>query len=183
VHYRIGGWPNIELGDIRLAHVPFAFKPCFFQEVRNKGYKKVLWLDSSILPSKDVSLNFVFDIIARIGFFIQAGDHTIGQFMNEQSAAAFGITLEETFNVLSCSAAIIGIDFTKPRGASLINDWYTAAHDPYAFFSDRSDQNALSILIHKKGLVSDLIPRKLLGSLDNSQGAFFIMDRSLVKDR
>lgn len=182
VYYKIGGWPNIKNGDLSLIHVPFAFKPCFFKEVQELGYKKVLWLDASILPSPQVSLNLIFDIIKRIGFFIQANDHTIGNYMNEDSAAAFGLTLEETKNILSCSASIIGIDFENRVATSLLDDWYKAAHHPFAFFSDRSDQNALSILIHQKKLTNSLIPRNLLGSLSHPEGSLFIMDRTFVKD-
>jgi hypothetical protein len=183
VHYKIGGWPNMANGDLKLVHVPFAFKPCFFKEVQAKGYKKVLWLDASILPSPEVSLNAIFKMIRKIGFFIQAGDHPIGSYMNEESASAFGLTMDEAYNILSCSAAIIGIDFTNPKATALMDAWYKAAHHPYAFFSDRSDQNALSILIHQQGLEEGLIPRKFLGSLEHPEGSYFIMDRHLVKDR
>lgn len=179
--YRIGGWPNIEEGDLRLIHVPFAFKPCFFKEMQRLGYKRVLWLDSSILPVAEVGLNKIFDLIAQLGVFIQENDHTIEKFMNEDSARAFGITLADTKDILSCSAAIIGLDLTNPKAVCLLDAWYKAAEDPFAFFSDRSDQNALSILIHQMGFSKDLIPRNLLGSLTYPHG-LFIMDRSLVKD-
>lgn len=182
IHYRIGGWPNIANGDIRLLHVPFAFKPCFFKEMQLLGYKKVLWLDSSVLPAPGISLNLIFQMIERIGFFIQANDHTIEKYMNEDSAQAFGISMEDTKNIMSCSAAIIGFDLTNRRTCDLLDAWYAAAHHPFAFFSDRSDQNALSILIHKMHLTGDLIPRKLLGSLSNPHGNLFIMDRNLVKN-
>jgi hypothetical protein len=183
VYYMIGGWPNIEQGDLKLLHVPFAFKPCFFKEVEAKGYKKVLWLDASILPAPGVSLNRIFKMIGLIGFFIQAGDHTIGSYMNPKSSEAFGLNVSDTYGILSCSAAIIGIDFENTKSKYLLNTWYDAAHDPYAFFSDRSDQNALSILIHQQGLKKGLIPRTLLGSIEHSKGHLFIMDRLLVKDK
>lgn len=182
LYYQIGGWPNIENGDLKLLHVPFGFKPCFFKEMQLLGYKRVLWLDSSILPAPGISLNTIFNMIQRIGFFIQANDHTIEKYMNDESAKAFGITIEDSKHIMSCSAAIIGFDFTNPLACRLFDAWYTAAHHPFAFFSDRSDQNALSILIHQMELSHDLIPRKLLGSLQQPYGNLFLMDRSLVKD-
>lgn len=180
--YRVGGFPNIEGGDLTLAHVPFAFKVAFFKEMERLGYKKILWLDASILPAPDVSLNLVFKMISNIGLFIQVGDHVLDRYMNEDCAEAFGLSLEEAQAVFSCSAAIIGLDLTKPRIKNLLDAWHNAAHHPFGFFSDRSDQNALSILIHQFGLKEDLIPRKLLGSLDHQEGHFFLMDRSYVKD-
>jgi hypothetical protein len=63
--YRIGGWPNIQKGRLRYADVPFAFKPFLFEEVRDLGYKKILWLDSSCVPVK--SLDPVFNWIETYG--------------------------------------------------------------------------------------------------------------------
>ena len=63
VMYRIGGWPNTEEGDLTLAHVPYAFKVCLFREARRMGFKRCLWLDSSIIPL--VSLNTIFDRVVK----------------------------------------------------------------------------------------------------------------------
>jgi hypothetical protein len=181
VYYRIGGWPNIEGGDLRLIHVPFAFKVCFLKEMQAKHYKRVLYLDASLLPSPQMSLNTIFNQLESIGFLIQAGDHPIGKYMNEDTAAAFGMTLEQSLSIQSCSAAFVGIDFTNLQAVALLDAWHQAAYHPFAFFSDRADQNALSILIHQMGLQKELISRKLLGSIEDPSG-IFIMDRNYVKD-
>lgn len=180
--YRIGGFPNIEGGDLDLAHVPFAFKVAFFKEMERLGYKKILWLDGSILPASEVSLNYIFRLIAKKGFFIQANDHTIARYINEDCVKAFDLSLEEAGEITSCSASIIGLDLTNPKMKRLLDAWYKAARHPFGFFSDRSDQNALSILIHQFGLSEDLIPRKFLGSLEHPKGSLFLMDRPYVKD-
>lgn len=181
VHYRIGGWPNTAEGDLVLAHVPFAFKVCFFKEMQMKGYKRVLWLDSSILPW--VSLNDIFQMIQDKGFFVQGNSHDVGVYMNEDSAAAFGLTLDQTYSIPSCSAAILGIDFTNPKTAPLIEEWYLAAKDPYAFFSARSDQNALSILLYQLDLINDMWSASTLGGITNTRSnTLFLMDREYVKD-
>ena len=180
LYYRIGGWPNIEGGDLLLSHVPFAFKICFFREMQRLGYNQVLWLDASILPY--ASLNYIFSLIRRDGLFIQANTHSVSRFMNEDTAKAFGLTVLQTENILSCSAAIIGLDFTNEKTASLIESLYEAAKDPYAFFSPRSDQTALSILLHQQGLSHLMAPANTLGALDNIQRqTLFLMDRSYVK--
>lgn len=181
VYYRIGGWPNIEAGDLQLVHVPFAFKPCFFKEVQHKGYKKVLWLDSSVLLAPNISLNFIFEMIERMEIFIQKNTHTIERFMNPLAAQAFGITMDDTKNMWSCSAAIIGLNLKSAVGRNLLDAWYTAAHHSTAFFSDRSDQNALSILLYQQGLTDRLLPIYLLGSISHPVGNLFLMDRTLVK--
>lgn len=182
VHYRIGGWPNMSDGDLVLVGVPFAFKPCFFKEVEKMGYKRILWLDASILPAPKVSLNTIFETIRKKGYFIQGNSHYVGPFMNEEAANAFGISLKATNQIPSCSAAIIGIDFTNEKMSQVIDAWYRAAKDPDAFYSARSDQNALSIILYQKG-IHKLVPITTLGCLGRrSDGALFIMDREYVKE-
>jgi hypothetical protein len=182
VHYRIGGWPNVSEGDLALAHVPFAFKLCFFREMKKLGYKRVLWLDSSILPW--VNLNTIFQMIQDKGFLVQGNSHDIGIYMNNDSAAAFGLTLNETYAIPSCSAAILGIDFTNQKTAHIIDAWYRAAKDPFAFFSARSDQNALSIILYQMGLINEMWPNTTLGSPHQQKNeTLFLMDREFVKDR
>lgn len=182
VHYRIGGWPNVDEGDLTLVGVPFAFKPCFFKEVQKMGYKKVLWLDASILPSPTVSLNKIFTMIEKTGYFVQGNMHMIGGFMNEKAANVFGLTLRKTFKIPSCSAAILGIDFTNPQAASVIEAWYTAAKDPHAFYSERSDQNALSIIFFQKKMLK-YTPITTLGTINShNSNSLFLIDREFVKE-
>lgn len=185
VYYRLGGWPNTAEGDLVLAHVPFAFKICFFREAKRMGYKRVLWLDTSILPVPVMSLNKVFWMIEQHGHFIQKNSHEIGPFMNEEAAKSFGLTLQQTESIPSISAAILGFDFTNPSMRQVLDEWYQAAKDPVAFYSARSDQNALSIILHQLQ-ISHLLPASTLGSSDHLRkklyrGIYFVMDREFVK--
>lgn len=173
VHCRIGGWPNIENGSLALAHVPYAFKVCFFKEMWKKGYKRVLYLDASIIPK--VSLNAFFDVIRQRGYFITQNFHTLGEFhfLREEVARYFGLGFEEAGNLLSCQAGIFGIDFMRKKGIQLIDALYEAAKDSQAFYSPRSDQTALSILLHKFGMV-DWLP--------GPNSSYFDVDRHYVKN-
>ena len=65
--YRIGGWPNLEGGDLTLSHIPYAFKISAFREAYRLGFKRALWLDSPMRPT--VSLNSIFEKIANLGIF------------------------------------------------------------------------------------------------------------------
>ncbi|HSX11854.1 MAG TPA: hypothetical protein VLF94_09080, partial [Chlamydiales bacterium] len=75
VECRIGGWPDLEAGSLPMTSVPFAFKVCFLKEMQRRGYKRVLWMDSSIMPV--VSLNKIFQIIAAKGYFVQKNSHAL----------------------------------------------------------------------------------------------------------
>ena len=186
VYYRFGGWPNTAAGDLVLAHVPFAFKICFFREVQALGYKRALWLDTSILPVPTMSLNRIFSMIEQQGHFIQKNTHEIGPFMNEEAARAFGLDLQQAADIPSIPAAILGFDFTHPVMLQVLDKLYKAAHDPIAFYSARSDQNALSIILHQLQ-IPNLLPAKSLGSTDHIRkklyrGIYFVLDREFVKE-
>lgn len=148
--YRIGGWPNVEEGDLTLAHIPYAFKPCFFREAQRLGYQRVLWLDTSILPI--VSLNRIFEEIKAKGYFAVGNDQYVAPFMNEPAAAALKVTLQECEKIPSCSAGIFGVDFSDEKAALVISKWYQAARDHDPFFSPRSDQNALSVILYQQNM-------------------------------
>jgi hypothetical protein len=177
--YRIGGWPNMEEGDLRLAHIPYAFKPCFFKEAKRLGYQKVLWLDTSIKPV--ISLNHIFQEIEKRGVFTLANGWTVGPFMNNDAAKALGVTLEEAFHIPSCSAGLFGIDFSNEKASKIFDLWYEKAHDAKPFFSARSDQNVLSVILHQMGF-HDLFPPEMMVEVNQpiSENTFFMIDRNFV---
>lgn len=177
--YRLGGWPGTEQGMLPLAHVPYAFKVSFFKEAQALGYQRVLWLDTAVVPL--VSLNQIFDEIADKGYFIMGVDHNVGPYMNPSAAAYFGLTHEQTYQIPSCSAGLFGVDFTQPIGNTLIDLWHRAAKDSDAFFSRRSDQSALSMILyqqHADCLTSmDLMPHS---ASEIGSDSLFWLDRESV---
>jgi hypothetical protein len=158
IMYQIGGWPNVEEGSFVLAHLPYAFKVCILKEAKRLGFKRALWLDTSIVPV--VSLNEIFNIIEEKGYFVMGNAHMVGPYMHAEAANAFGLTLETTYQIPSCSAGITGFDFTNDIALQIVNALYQAAHNPVAFFSSRPEQNALSIIFWSFGLSKDLIDFK-----------------------
>lgn len=183
VLYRLGGWPDVEGGSLSLAHVPYGFKPAFFREAQRMGFKRVLWLDVAVLPI--VSLNTIFEMIREKGYFVMGNaPHCVGSFMHPCAAAYFGLTLAQTQTIPSCSAGLFGLDFTRPFAHRLFEDWYRAALDEDAFFSKRSDQNALSILLDRYGLyeLTDIrkMPHVETGEVAQ-EGALFYLDRMFVQ--
>lgn len=181
VHCRIGGWPDIENGSLVLAHVPFAFKVCFIKEMQRKGYKRVLWMDASLLPYLD--LNRVFEMVKQRGYLIQKNSHRFHfPYMNVETAEALGYSFDEASSLLSCAAHFLAVDLTFENVVDLIDDWYKAAHDPAAFYSARSDQTALSLLLHKKGM-TDWLEYTATGSPGRPfPDSLFLIDREYVKD-
>lgn len=147
VLYRIGGWPDEQGGSLVLAHVPYAFKPSFFKEAQTLGFKKVLWLDTSIVPV--ASLNEIFAMIEEKSYFVMGNLHAVGSYVTPQAAAYFGLTLSQAHHIPSCSSGLFGLDLSKEKPKQLLDLWYRAAFDKDAYYSRRPDQNTLSLLLHQ----------------------------------
>ena len=180
--YRVGGWPNIKGGSLKLAHVPYAFKPSFFKEAERLGYKRVLWLDTAVLPI--VSLNAIFNTIQEKGYFVMGNGHMIGQYMNEEAAKAFGIHLQDAYQIPSCSAGLFGVDFTNAKAHHVIDRWYALAHHASAFYSERSEQNALSIILYQSGITDfESIHRLAHGKNNIKADSLFLLERKYVKKK
>ncbi len=182
VLFRLGGWPNVQNGALVTAHVPYAFKPCMLKEAESLGFKRAFWLDTAILPY--VSLNFLFDLIADKGYFVMGNSHMIGPYTHEDVAHAFGIPPESTFDIPSCSAGIAGFDFTNPLGKTIVDQYYNAAFNKVAFFSPRSDQNVLSIILNRLGLSDELIPIRRLAHNKDQIGpdTLLLIEREFVNE-
>lgn len=174
--YRLGGWPNTEDGDLALAHVPYAFKVCMFREARKIGFKRCLWLDTSVIPV--VSLNTIFETIKEKGYLVFGGTESIQPYMNAKAAAAFDLSLEQTSSIRACAAFILGIDFAHEKAGKIVDQWHNAARHPTAFYSARSDQNALSIILHKLQLTDwgsmDKLPHVEIGERPRPDSLFLI---------
>ncbi|HSX11899.1 MAG TPA: hypothetical protein VLF61_00210 [Rhabdochlamydiaceae bacterium] len=179
--YRIGGWPNCEAGDFSLAGVPYAFKVCFFKEAERLGYKRCLWLDSSIIPLK--SLNALFAIIEKKGYLAMGNRFMVASFFNEASAKFFKLSMEEIAHIPSCSSGIFGLDFSHAKARQALELWYSAAQDPTAFFSARPDQNSLSLILYLCDMRHWLDIETLAHSKEQiCSDSLFLLDRDFVQN-
>ncbi len=181
VLYRLGGWPDAEGGSLTLAHVPYAFKVSYFKEAQRLGFKRVLWLDVAVVPL--VSLNHIFDMIQDKGCFVMEAGPKLGGYLNAPTAAYFGLSVEQTKEIPFCSAGLFGVDLSQKIGRTLIDRWDRAAHDPDAFFSPRSDQTALSIILYQLG-IGDFISLSRLPHTEVDDkikpGDLFLLDRGYI---
>jgi hypothetical protein len=144
--YRIGGWPDLGGGSLELVHVPYAFKPCFFQEVKRLGYRNVLWLDCSIRPVR--FLDEVFQLIGSQGYFLYPSGTVLAPVCSRQAIEAFGLESGEARHIKSIAAGVMGLNLTHPKGERALEMWMNAARNGMGFFSPRPEQNAFSIIAH-----------------------------------
>jgi hypothetical protein len=150
--YRIGGWPNVEDGDLELAHIPYAFKVSAFREAYRLGFKQALWLDSPMRPT--VSLNSIFKQVKRLGFFGYQSTGLIDDFISptEKLATlkALEITSDEAKKFYRVVGGILGIDFTNPTALEIFNRWYyITKYREQASFSYRQEATIIAVILNR----------------------------------
>jgi hypothetical protein len=153
--YRIGGWPDLEGGSLIFSHIPFAFKICAFKEAERLGYKNALWLDASVMPLK--SLNKVFDIINKQGYFTFLSDFNIKELCNREVCEVLGVNFDEAANIPGYIAGILGFNFKNKQGLAAVNRWFevTKYHEE-CYFSYYQEFCVISIILHQMGLKNNL---------------------------
>lgn len=153
--YRIGGWPDIEGGGLRFAHIPFAFKVCAFREAQNLGYQNVLWLDASVTPLQ--SLNKAFAVMDQQGYFTFLSDFNMAELCNKEACEAMGLSFAEAASVPGYVAGIIGFNFKHKNGLNITNLWYGITKNcEECYFSPYQEFCVISILLHQAGLTNNL---------------------------
>ena len=142
----IGGWPNLKNKGLLLSHMPYAFKPCFFEEVKSLGYKNVLWLDSAIIPLKNI--DSVFNKIDKSGYFGYISSHKVLDYSNDYILKTFNLDKKEAEKILTIEAGIIGLNLKSDTGQKILTKWKISAENG-GFYSSRPDQNSFSIIAYQ----------------------------------
>lgn len=148
--YMIGGWPNIEEGDLELIDVPYAFKVAFFRAAKRLGYEQVLWLDTAIQPIK--SLDPVFEQIQKTGFFLQGNNANFLSYVNKEALDYFDLSCEEASTYRIINSGLLGLNLSQIAPLEVLNEWYQAAKDRDGFYCPLPDQISLSLILNKKKL-------------------------------
>lgn len=153
--YRIGGWPNLKNDRLKYVDVPYAFKPFFFEEVRDMGYKEILWLDAAAVPIKGVDP--LFDQMERFGccFFSQGKMSPQYLIDMEYVRRALGISGN---NYLALLSQVVGINVNNPVANELLDRWIQAAERKVAFLEPSGDQLSFSFLVNELGLLQGQLP-------------------------
>lgn len=145
---RLGGWPNIEEGDLRFAHIPGAHKVCAFKEALRLGYKRALWIDSNFLP--EISLKTLFDQIEESGLFCYKTQFSLLDLCRRgEYISSFNISKQAAKEVSIIHTGILGIDLERANNQALLSKWgeVTIAHE-ISSFTPFSVHSLFSFLLH-----------------------------------
>lgn len=144
---------------------PYAFKIYAFEEAFRRGYKNVMWLDSSFWCIKQP--HGLFDIINDYGVFGFRSGYNCSNTCPDNLLAAAGITRDEAEKIPETATGIVGLNIDNPDGKNVYDIWKSycenglfinsRTHNPeessdYRYKHGRQDQSAWSIALYKAGV-------------------------------
>lgn len=137
-----------EVGAPPHAENNYAFKPMSIIKAYEKGYRQILWLDASMRAIK--SLEPIFEIIERDGYFFQDSGWPNSRWTNDRALEYFG-----TNEGPMLSSGVLGLDLTSEIGYKFFDQWTQAMRDGIfngSWDDHRHDQTCASLIAFKMGL-------------------------------
>jgi len=184
--YRVGGWPSLQKGRLRFADVPYAFKPFMFEEVRDMGYKHILWLDACCIPIRN--LTPIFKHIEKHGYCYFSEGEMPHHFIETWDFVRDALNMPKRDVYSNVITQIVGVSSNHPTGSSLLNQWIDAACSKLPFLSPTGDQFCFSLLIDKNNLKEGRLPNSIrlntsvtdFSFIHSKYKAFFLHDYIVV---
>ena len=107
---------------------PYSFKTFIFERVKNLGYKKILWVDSSVYLIKNI--DHIFELIDKDGYLMQEAGHYVGTWANDKCLNYFRIERDQAMNMLMYgNAGLLGLNFENEIAIEFFNKWHQASKD------------------------------------------------------
>ena len=132
---------------------PYAFKPYCFYDALNKGYEKILWLDSSVWAVKD--LQPIFDILENEKYFMLDSGHYIDRWINENCLNYFDLKMDDLQGQRLFVAGLFGLNLKDDTCIDFLSKWKLAA-DNGAFKGSwkdhRHDMTCGSVILNRLGM-------------------------------
>lgn len=143
---RIGGFPNVANGGLKICHVPYAFKVAALLEAQQLGYEEILWLDTAMHPI--TNLEMIFNAIKEKGFFFTS----VGFLSDNQgthlpeAAAALGITSDRYKQIPHISSSMIGLNMKNSKAVQLLKKWFAETENVYPCITCWPEELSLSVI-------------------------------------
>lgn len=151
---------------------PYAFKVCALEHARARGYETAIWADCSIKFIK--SPEPLFDIIEERGYWFMTQGWNVGQWCSDDALPKLKITRDVAFKIPMVAATFFGLNFheedsikvlewqrARCEDGSFLGSWTNDLHEVSMHpqvLGHRHDQTALSVVIHKRGLIMEYPP-------------------------
>jgi hypothetical protein len=155
------------------SEVPYAFKAYAIQAALARGYRQILWCDSSIVPIR--ALKPLWELIERQGYWfsenlpygqLNVAPWNCGQWCADSALEPLGITREEAFQIPQVIGTAFGLNFDHEPVQKLFEEFMRLAEERTSFqgawsndhgeassdqrvLGHRHDQTVLSVLARR----------------------------------
>ena len=140
---------------------PYAFKVFQFEKALSLGYKKIFWMDCSIVSSPNP--NKIIEIMNENPCYFVKNGQSVGQETNDYTLRYFQIKRDDAMELPQICSGFFGLDFDTELGQNIFRSWKHAcangcfkgnrvhdkrdSKDP-RFLHHRQDQSSLSLAIY-----------------------------------
>ena len=135
-----------ELGCPKFHDAPYAFKSYAMKKAQEKGYRFILWVDSSVYAVKPVQE--AFDLIERDGYLLLNGGWCTGQWCSDAALVTLGVTREQLFspqgrfpNWPHLMACVMGLDLEDATARTFLDKYYLLANDGVTIQGSHTNDN------------------------------------------
>lgn len=156
--YQIGGFPNVKKGRLNFADVPFSFKPFLFEEIRELGYKNILWLDACCIPVRSLSPIFKFIKKKGLCFYSYRSIFHKRKFNEGYSFLLPSLNQKKLLTYEQISSQVVGINVDHKKANHLLDLWIKAAEKKTPFLF--SDELPFVYLVNRLNLLQGRLPKR-----------------------
>ena len=112
--------------------IPYGFKPYLLEKAIKKGYKNILWLDSSMICIRNPKK--LFSIIKKEGTFVWSKyAEKMGYWCSDLALKSFDLTREKSFQITELCGAVFGFNVDSETGMKVFNEWNDFSKDSITF--------------------------------------------------
>lgn len=140
------------------AEVQYAFKPATVAFARQCGYREIIWMDCSAVPTGP--LDPIFEVMEEHGAFVSANYGWLSkQWTTDECFQTMGMSRSQHGEVPHCATGVVGFNLDHPKGLAICDSWYhyglktLAFRGPHKIDSvgknpegHRHDQSVMSLL-------------------------------------
>lgn len=137
------------------SEMPYQFKIALIEEAREKGYDRIVWLDSSMIIKKDITELFGDK---GISVFHNLG-HPLYKYISDKAVELLNINEEDLESIPQIWGGALLFDFTndnavnvfeKIKNHSVNGSFNEGKSNREGFIAHRHDQAIMSVLVHNK---------------------------------
>lgn len=134
----------------------YGFKPHAIDTCINAGFKKIIWLDPSVLPITDMQV--LFDSLDEHPMIIVKGDNPLSKMTNQKAKDWFGVTDAQLEGINHIGGTIYGFNFNNPKTVEVFNLWKEAEENGIFGTQDEfmaghwADESCMALAMYKCGM-------------------------------